>query len=55
MLVKTEDLSVVGAYPLENTVAVEEPVVEDRDLRLLFGDVSAVKVNDHGNSVVAVR
>src|SRR5206468_1468535 len=45
----------VSANPLENAVAIEQPVIEDGHLRVLFVVVLAVDVNLHGQSAEKLR
>src|SRR5450755_1556280 len=47
MLIETENASVVHANSLENTVAVQQSVVEDRNLRLFRRNVFAIQINLH--------
>ena len=47
VLFEFEDAAVIGANPLKNPVAVQQPVIEHGDLRLLFVDKLSVDIDFH--------
>ncbi|OPX73524.1 MAG: hypothetical protein A4E38_00051 [Methanoregulaceae archaeon PtaB.Bin108] len=53
MFLQAEDPAIVCPYPLKHPVTVEETVIEDRDLGLLFGIEFPVNIDQHEMSVIS--